>query len=443
MNGFVACLGDPDARSKVPIMLRALQHRAMEGFGIISADHKEEGRAPPELAKLGKNYAIGYAVSSLNDQQFSEGVFHGEVFGPDSESHCLEEISQEDLDIQNLCSKLRCMDGAFAFILQTSNGAIIARDSLGIRPLYIARSGKALFLATEVKSLTAIGIAVWNTFPLGTVLRYDQLSSKKYTFSSIDFSKTEVPQTSQGLLSLIESSVRTRASYIGRTVAIAFSGGIDSVLIASLLSRFCKVHPICVSVADSPDEINAKKAAAMLGLDLDLVRIENAMLPHIIKDVSRLIESEGAMNLSIGIVLHEAAKRAHENGFSHIFLGQLADELYGGYSRYLSLTNNSELLRRTLYEDVANAHVGNFERDDKATAPFVRTIVPYAYLPLVKFSLSIPLDSKIDPQNGQRKKCLREAALLADVPQQLALQDKKAMQYGSGVQKLVTKLQGF
>jgi len=101
------------------------------------------------------------------------------------------------------------------------------------------------------------------------------------------------------------------------------------------------------------------------------------------------------------------------------------------------------ILRRTLYDDVANAHVGNFERDDKTTAPFVRTIVPYAYVPLVKFSLRMPLESKIDSENGQRKKCLREAAIVAGVPQELAFQDKKAMQYGSGVQKLVSKLQVF
>jgi len=443
VNGFVACLGDPDASSKVSTMLGTLQHRAKEGFGTISSDHKEHGRSTPEFVESGKNIIIGYATSFVNDKQFSEGVFHGEIYGPDSESHCLDEISQEALDIQSLCSKLRCIDGTFAFILQTSSGTIIARDSLGVRPLYMARSGKALFVATEVKAFTAIGIKVWNTFPPGTVLRYNQLSYTNYVFSSIDFSEAKPKQTSQGLLALIESSVRTRASYIGKEVAVAFSGGIDSVLLSSLLSRFSKVHPICVSVADSPDEINAKKAAEMLGLDLDLVRIEDAMIPQISQDVSRLIELEGVMNLSIGIVLHEAAKRAYEKGFNYIVLGQLADELYGGYSRYLALRNNSELLRRTMYEDVTNAHVGNFERDDKTTAPFVRTIVPYAYLPLVKFSLRMPLDSKIDPDNGQRKKCLREAALLAEVPLELALQDKKAMQYGSGVQKLVSRLQGF
>jgi len=443
VNGFVACLGDLDASSKVSIMLEALRHRAREGFGIISASHKEESKDPSEFTNSGNNYAIGYAVSSLNDKQFSEGVFHGEIFGPDNESHYLEDISQESLGIEDLCSKLRCIDGTFAFTFQTRYGAVIARYALGIRPLYFARIGKTLFLATEFKAFTAIGITGWDNFPPGTVLRYDRLSSKKYTFSSIDFSKSEVPQTNRRLLSLIESSVKSRASYIGREVAVAFSGGIDSVLLTSLLSRFCKVHPICVSVPGSQDEINATRAAALLGLDLDLVRIENSTISKISQEVSRLIELEGVMNLSIGIVLHEAAKRAYENGFSHIVLGQLADELYGGYSRYLALRNDSKRLRRTLYDDVANAHIGNFERDDKTTAPFVRTIVPYAYIPLVKFSLRMPLDSKIDSENGQRKKCLREAALLADVPQLLVVQDKKAMQYGSGVQKLVTKLQGL
>jgi len=443
VNGFVACLGDLDAGSKVSVMLRALQHRAKKGFGIISDSQKEERRDPSEFADSGDNYAIGYAVSSVKDKQFSSGVFHGEIFGPDNESHYLEEISQESLSIENLCSKLSCMDGTFAFMFQTPNGAVIARDPMGIRPLYIARVGKTLFLATEFKAFTAIGLTGWDNFPPGTVLRYDQLSSKKFTFSSINFSDSEVPQTNRRLLSLIESSVRTRASYIGREVAIAFSGGIDSVLLTSLLSKFCKVHPICVSVQGSPDEVNATRAAALLGLDLDLVRIENLTIPLISQEVSKLIEVEGVMNLSIGIVLHEAARRAHETGFSHIVLGQLADELYGGYSKYLALRDDSKSLRRTLYEDVANAHIGNFERDDKTTAPFVRTIVPYAYVPLVKFSLRMPLDSKIDSENRQRKKCLREAALLADVPQVLALQDKKAMQYGSGVQRLVTKLQGF
>jgi len=443
VNGFVACLGDLDAGSKVSVMLRALQDRAQKGFGIISNGQIEERSDPSEFSDSGYNNAIGYAVSSVRDKQFSSGVFHGEIFGPDNESHYLEEITQESLGIDNLCSKLSCIDGTFAFIFLTPNGAVIARDPMGIRPLYIARSGKSLFLATEFKAFTAIGLTGWDNFPPGTVVSYDQLSTKKLTFSSINFSDSEIPQTNQRLLSLIESSIRTRAAYIGREVAVAFSGGIDSVLLTLLLSKFCTVHPICVSVPGSQDELNATRAAALLGLDLDLVRIENSTIPLISQEVSRMIEVEGLMNLSIGIVLHEAARRAHETGFSHIVLGQLADELYGGYSKYLALRDDSKRLRRTLYDDVANAHVGNFERDDKTTAPFVRTIVPYAYVPLVKFSLRMPLESKIDSENGQRKKCLREAALAAGVPQELALQDKKAMQYGSGVQKLVSKLQSF
>ena len=53
MNGFVACLGDLDASSKVSIMLEALRHRAREGFGIISASHKEESKDPSELLTQG------------------------------------------------------------------------------------------------------------------------------------------------------------------------------------------------------------------------------------------------------------------------------------------------------------------------------------------------------------------------------------------------------
>ena len=89
--------------------------------------------------------------------------------------------------------------------------------------------------------------------------------------------------------------------------------------------------------------------------------------------------------------------------------------------------------------DVHQAYTKNFERDEKITSPFVDLFVPYASIPLVDFSLSCPIESKIDPVNEIRKVILRSVAKKLELPDEIIYQTKKAIHFSSGIDKVVKR----
>jgi asparagine synthase (glutamine-hydrolysing) len=121
-----------------------------------------------------------------------------------------------------------------------------------------------------------------------------------------------------------------------------------------------------------------------------------------------------------------------------MMLGQLADELFGGYMKYTRIARESgdEAAAEVMYSDVVESGKRAFLRDEEAVARFTEVRFPFADEALVEFALGIPVGYKI--RDGERKVVLRRAAALLGVPEDLVGAPKKAAQYSSGVAKLVS-----
>jgi asparagine synthase (glutamine-hydrolysing) len=124
--------------------------------------------------------------------------------------------------------------------------------------------------------------------------------------------------------------------------------------------------------------------------------------------------------------------------------GQAADELFGGYHRYLHTYSerSASALRKELLNDVARCYEKNFQRDNQTcTFHNVELRLPFADLRVVNFALSLPLKLKIvSPNDLLRKRVLRKAAEDLGLPQFIANKAKKAVQYTTGVDKALRKL---
>jgi asparagine synthase (glutamine-hydrolysing) len=227
---------------------------------------------------------------------------------------------------------------------------------------------------------------------------------------------------------------------------IAFSGGIDSTFLAALAKEINPDIPLyAVGLPDSHDIIQAEKAAETIGMKASL-RIHLLSLKVIEDAVPNVIyatESVDPMKISIGIPLYFAAKTAKEDGKRVLLTGQGADELFGGYKRHEGLLEQGpEVLDREIYSDLRNISVINLERDDMVTmANSVELRVPFLDKEVIKTGLAISPKLKVLKRGGfyTRKYILRKAAedLL---PQELLWKEKKAMQYGTGVQKMLDTL---
>lgn len=225
----------------------------------------------------------------------------------------------------------------------------------------------------------------------------------------------------------IETAVHLRRGQEG--VAVALSGGVDSALVAALARRKCVV----VGVEGSSDLKRAKTAAEVLDLSLEMVIIDPRRIEEALTGVLAVIPRTNAVDASIAATLYFVAEWGGDQGYERILAGQGADELFGGYARYLE----TETLGSDLERDFRGLAV-QAARDQAVAGLFGAYFsLPYLDVRVVRAAMAIPPEEKI--KDGIRKRPLREVAA-RKMPNEVAYREKKAMQYGSGVMREMKKL---
>jgi len=210
---------------------------------------------------------------------------------------------------------------------------------------------------------------------------------------------------------------------------VALSGGVDSALVAALARRECVV----VGVEGSVDLKRAREVAYLLDLSLETATIDPRRIEEALAEVLAVIPRVTPVDASIATTLYFVAEWAKDHGHHVILAGQGADELFGGYSRYLETKTLADDLERDFSGLPAQA-----ARDQAVAALFgVRFSLPYLDVRVVRAAMAIPPEEKV--KEDVRKRPLREVAAM-HMPKEVAYREKKAMQYGSGVMREMKRL---
>lgn len=305
-------------------------------------------------------------------------------------------------------------DGSFAFI-KFDDEIIFGRDQLGTKPLYYS-SNKGLKIASDARVLDG-AIAV----EPGTIYRYDKVLTKekiepllnKYEDSPVE-----------NIIGLLTTSIKKRTRE-GRCL-IGLSG-LDSIILA----KIADAAQAMVCTKDSYDYHHAKNVSNHF--DLDIILVDEEDIKRSLIRVKNIIPFRDPMNLSIGVTFDILARYAYQHQYTSIVLGQLADELFGGYARYTSI--DKKYLNRVLYDEVMNAWKINFIRDELVTSQYVELLLPYTSLELVRYVLSLDADLKI--RGRLRKVILRDVAKRLGIEE--LIREKKAVQFSSGIYKIVKR----
>jgi asparagine synthetase B (glutamine-hydrolysing) len=219
-------------------------------------------------------------------------------------------------------------------------------------------------------------------------------------------------------------------------VAVAYSGGLDSSVVAACAKKYVKTVGCAAFSRGSGDETRVRDSALALDIELATVHITEENVSEELAGVKLPFEPT-LMDRSLWCLYSLVSKTARNAGARVILLGQLSDELFGGYAKYEeAIRENGEGAAMSMMEsDVKEYARRGRIRDFGACAPWAEPRLPFEAAQVMDFGLSLPVSFKV--RAGVRKAVLRRAAPLVGVPEGIASTPKKAAQYSSGVQKLV------
>lgn len=210
---------------------------------------------------------------------------------------------------------------------------------------------------------------------------------------------------------------------------VTLSGGVDSTLVAAL----SHLPAIAVGAEGSHDADAAEKAAEVLGLNLKLHTITFDEVEAAVPEVLRILPRKNPMDLELAVTGYFICRLAKQCGAQRILTGQAADELFAGYARY----GRTSTLRADLEKDFTDLSLQR-ERDAAPAKYFgVWYSLPYMDERVVRCAKSLPAEELVS--GDLRKVALRKVAEKY-IPQEFAWKPKKAMQYGSGVSKMLVRL---
>ena len=222
-------------------------------------------------------------------------------------------------------------------------------------------------------------------------------------------------------------------------VAVAFSGGLDSSIIAKSAANYTDVLACTAYAGRSGDVVRARDAAEALGLSLATRELTEDDVRDALSALA-LPFPPSLMDRSLWCLYAGVSRAAHGSGVRVLLLGQLADELFGGYTKYAEALRlrGEKAAEAMMSSDFREYPSRGRIRDVAACGALVEPKFPFEAKELGEFATSLPTNFKI--RDGERKAVLRRAAMILGVPEKVATAPKKAAQYSSGVQKLVAQL---
>jgi asparagine synthase (glutamine-hydrolysing) len=434
LTGIAGIIG-PDAgkeASKLDSVLKAMKSR---------------GSVTQSMAIYGEHESVALGSCSHQLVQSSKVDIERTSFAVDGAIPAtleLEEIGGEAG--QEAFSEAIREHGGFSMLAVSGGRLLAGRDILGLKPLYYGRdwSGAVAFASLKA-GLSRIGIRDPRAVPPGhlvavsnkqmTVLAKESLSSSKELEVSEDEATARVGHL------LLESL----AEDVPEGYVTAFSGGLDSALVA-YAAKENELGPelITVGLKGQAELEHARQVAKELGLEITVRELSQSEIMDRLGEVVETVESTDPTVIGHSVPLFFVCEVAEEMGMGHLLVGQLSDELFAGYGRFEELALKHHFLeaKKEILRSVLAAATNDFEPGDKlAVSHRLELQSPFAYLPLVDYALSIPISLKLRliGDGVVRKYILRRLAASWKLPESVVNRPKKAVQYSTGVQKVLLK----
>jgi len=453
MCGLAGCFGHGD-ETTIRRMLKTLGHRGPDDQGayckrnlvfghtrlsIVDVTHgrqpmvADEGRAGVvcngeiyNFLTLKKNLSRKYGFTTRSDTETLLHLYREK--GPE----CVKDL-----------------DGMFAFAVFNGDDYMLARDPIGIKPLYYAFQDDRLYFSSELGAMMAVGLDNVCEFQPGHYYTPGQGFVKYYRLPEADGALlTDVEEIVSRLRDTLMEAVRKRLLADNEVPVGSFcSGGLDSSLVASLASRDIPcLHTFAVGMQDSDGEVSDDiKAARIVADHIGSNHHERIFTEEeyyeALPTVIRKLESYDPA-LVRGAVPNYFTCEAASRYVTVVLTGEGADEQFAGYHYMKHFPENQ--LNREARRCIGNLHNIDLQRADRMGMIFgLELRVPFLDAAMVDLSMQIPPDLKIREHEGHKiekwilRKAFQDTGLL---PEDILWRYKVQYSQGAGCQHLGERL---
>jgi asparagine synthase (glutamine-hydrolysing) len=378
ISGFYNCSGNTMDKGRLLDMLNAIKHRGPDEEGIyynkniglgmrrLSIVDKANGQQP--IYNETKDIVVVFNGEIYNYKNLREDLIkkgHSFYTNTDTEVivHLYEEYKEDFINYIN---------GMFGIAIwdNKSNKMILARDRLGVKPIYYCFKNNTVLFGSEIKSLLNSGFikAEVNSRVIGSYLTYRFIPGEQTMFKNIyklmpghmitydgnkftnssywdinvdEYNKKRLDENHvENIKNIFSESIKARTENES-SIGVLLSGGLDSTIVLSEASKFCKDIKTYSVHFEKPD-LNINKVEYN---EIDYARrvANNYQTEHyeykigsreVIDDIEKIVTyMDEPISDPTSIPLFYVSRLAKKN--SRVVLsGEGADEIFGGYSIY-------------------------------------------------------------------------------------------------------------
>ena len=443
MCGIAGILGTNQNENDLRQLLNPIIHRGEEKY-------RYETLVTPEVV-LG-THRLAIVDETHGKQPFQSQdklvitIFNGQIY-----NHAeLREILSTEFKFNSICDTevvlnsylkwgknfVNHLDGQFAIALYDGRKKelILARDPMGIKPLYYSYHQGKLFFSSEIKSLVKnlnseiIELppgSLWVNFQQETYFSLEKFNSEK------DFNKENsdyIPILKEALKKAVEKRIKKDDFKI----ACLLSGGVDSSIVTYLASQ---VHPNVVAYTLSEPGKKSGDLQSSVRM-VDFLNIKHVVVSPSVEEMSEfylkygvyMTESFEPVLVRNAVAYHFVCRQVAADGFKYCLNGEGADELFGGYDfvREAPKEAQDELIRHSL-SIIHNSYLKMADRASMYTTLEAR--VPYMDKEFVKLALRLPPQARIQ---GDTNKAALRALFQGELPEEIIYRKKVGMNEGAG-----------
>lgn len=439
----------------VTVINAALWRRSMSAIaGIIKGDGWE-----PVKAALGLMHYRGGKGNVIVDR---EGVILSETHNGglrmwlgrtgDCRAVCAgmicnwRDLAPEALDVDQALEMLydsqgpdfvRDLDGSFALAIASGDESFIARDPLGIAPLYYGECEGRLCFASEVKAPLAMKGDV-HEFPPGYCYRPVDGAAKFFELPSLRPAEPSRSEAADEVRARLADAV-SKSVDISTSIGCWLSGGLDSSTIAALARpHVTGLKTFSVGVEGSPDLDHARAVARYIDSTHHELCVGADDLLTALPDVVYHPESFDSLLVRSSLTNYQLAKLSSDH-VSTVLSGEGGDELFAGYDHLGNVEPNR--LDAKLRCITSALHNTALQRVDRSAAAHGMTAhVPFLDRRVVSYAFSLPDDYKLHRNAEVTGKGILRRAASPLLPSIVIDRPKSKFWEGAGVSRLIWDL---